>query len=502
MLYRLLCGGVTAAMAITAIAQNPLVSTAKDSKGTSLTIYNQNFAVVREKRTISLSKGINVLRYEDVASQIDPTSLSFKSLTDPNGVLVREQNYQYDLLNPTSILNKSVGQRVRIRQPRPGGTIEVLEGVLLNPPSVTVANTDSQQQYGWYGGPQASHQGIAIRLDDGRIILSPVGEIEVAELPEGLVSTPSLLWRLDADRSGRHDTEVSYMANAITWKADYVAVVDKDEKKIDVTGWVTLDNRSGATYRDAALQLMAGDVRRVQEDAGMRRGGFAGPGGRAEAAFTEQAFFEYHLYTLDGTTTIRNNEQKQMNLLSAGGVGTTRKLTLDAGRQWWQYWLNYRQRPPGQGTDTEDVKVNIVIEVKNSKANNMGMALPKGKVRLYKADDRGSLQFLGEDLIDHTPKDETLRLYVGDSFDVKGTRKRTDFKQLAPSLIEEEFEVSVRNHKDVSANVWVVEHFYGDWEILTESHKHNKLDAHTAEFPITVPANSEVIVKYRSRTKW
>lgn len=474
-------------------AQNVVTSTAKDTRGVSLTIYNQNFAVVRENRQIPLKEGVNLVRYEDVAAQIDPTSISFKSLTAPNAVAVREQNYQYDLLNPTSILNKSVGKTIRFKQVHPDGKVEILEGTLLNPPTAVVGQTDA-------GGGGTVYQGLVIRLKDGRLILNPTGQIELNELPEGLVSRPSLLWKLDVDRAGTHNTQVSYLANGITWKADYVAVVNKDESMVDITGWVTIDNRSGATYTDAQLQLLAGDVRRVQEAPGM--GGVPMDGMMMKRAavpqFEEEAFFEYHLYTLQGTTTVRDNETKQMTLLSAADVKVTRKLVLDAGRRWWIQGI----RAPGMGGDTQNVKLNIVVEMRNSKENNMGMPLPKGKVRLYKADDRGNLQFLGEDLIDHTPKDELVRLYIGDAFDVVGERKRTDYKQISDRVIEETYEITVRNHKETDVDVWIVEHFWGEWQILNSSHQYNKLDAHTVEFPVKVERNGAVKVTYTVRTKW
>jgi hypothetical protein len=489
----LVCLSLLMGAAMALEAQNVVTSTAKDTKGVSLTIYNQNFAVVRENRQISLKEGVNFVRYEDVAAQIDPTSISFKSLTAPNAVAVREQNYQYDLLNPTSILNKSVGKTVRFKQVHPDGKVEILEGTLLNPPTAMVGQTDA-------GGGGTVYQGLVMRLKDGRIVLNPTGQIELTELPEGLVSRPSLLWKLDVDKAGTHDTQVSYIANGITWKADYVAVVSKDESMVDLTGWVTIDNRSGATYSDAQLQLLAGDVRRVQVAPGM--GGVPMDAialRRAEAPqFQEEAFFEYHLYTLQGTTRVRDNETKQMTLLTASDVKVTRKLVLDAGRWWWIQGI----RSPGMGSDTENVKLNIVVELRNTKENNMGMPLPKGKVRLYKADDRGNLQFLGEDLIDHTPKDELVRLYIGDAFDVVGERKRTDYKQISDRVIEETYEITVRNRKETDADVWIVEHFWGEWQILNNSHPYNKLDAHTVEFPVKVERNGAVKVTYTVRMRW
>lgn len=462
--------------------QNTLISTAKDSKGFSLTIYNQDFAVVREQRQLTLDQGTNFVRYEDVSAQIDPTSMTLKSLTAPDTLAVREQNYQYDLLNASSILNKSVGKTIRLRRVNPDGQVEILEGTLLNPPSHNTYN----QVYG-----------TIIRLEDGRIVLNPSGEVEVLEMPEGLVSRPSLLWKLDVAEAGTHTTEVSYMANRITWKADYVAVVNKDETKVDIRGWVTLDNRSGATYEDAELQLIAGDVRRVKE----QRRSFDEDSRTvcysiiaSEPQFQEEAFFEYHLYTLQGSTTVRDNETKQLTLLSAVDVGVQRRLVYDCGRQG-QSQNNYY----GEEGETKRGKVNVVLELHNSQENNMGMPLPKGKVRVYKADDRGNLQFLGEDLIDHTPRNETARFYIGDSFDVIGERKCIEDTRIANNVSEQTVEISIRNRKNNSAEVSVVERFRTDWEILQSSHTYNKLDARTVEFAFTVEPDTEVKITYKVR---
>ncbi|MCU0516939.1 MAG: hypothetical protein MUC60_08740 [Oscillatoria sp. Prado101] len=462
-------------------AQNTTVSTGTDSKGFSLTIYNQDFAVVREQRQIHLNQGTNFVRYEDVAAQIDPTSISLKSLTAPNGVVVREQNYQYDLLSPSSILNKSVGKTVRFRRVNPDGQIEVLEGTLLNPPTLN----------------SYKDHGVVIRLSDGRIVLNPAGEIELNEMPEGLVSRPSLLWKLEVTEAGDHTAEVSYLANRIAWKADYVAVVNQEENQVDITGWVTLDNRSGATYLDAQLQLMAGNVRRrVREPEEFCCEVTADVLGAVEQLqFQEEAFFEYHLYTLQGTTTVRDSETKQMTLLSAAEVLVGRKLVYDGRKQ-----LQWGESAPGEGGDTQQGKVSVVLELLNSQENNMGVPLPKGTVRVYKADDRGNLHFLGEDSINHTPRNEKVRLYIGDSFDVVGERKRVSLEQISERVTEESFEISIRNRKQDSAEVSVVERFWGDWQILKSSHEYSQLDARTVEFTVAVAADSEVKITYTVRT--
>ncbi len=477
----------TFAISVSAMAQ--IVSTPEQTKGVAMTVYNGGFAVVRENRVLDLKKGVNSLRYEGVAERIDPTSISIKSVTAPTGLTVREQNYQYDLLNPTSILNKSVGQNIRIKQMGPTGAITMLEGKLLNPPVAVVANTDA-------GGGGNTYQGLVLQTKDGKLVLNPVGEVMINSLPDGLVSRPSLMWLLDVSKEGKHNTEVSYMTEGITWKADYVAVVNKDENALDLTGWVTIDNRSGATYKDANLQLMAGDVRRVQENQNYMMDEMTmvkTAGGMGGGGFQEQSFFEYHLYTLDGQTTVAQNETKQMNLLSANNVKTNRRLIFDATK------INRR---PGQGGSTGEGKLAIMLEIKNDKASNMGMPLPKGKVRVYKADNNGALQFIGEDLIDHTPKDEMVRCYIGDAFDVVGTRTQTNMKQISDRVQETSYEVNIRNRKETAVDATIVERLWGTWDVIAKSQDFKKIDASTIEFPVSIPAGKEITVSYTVRTSW
>lgn len=308
-----------ALLARPAAAQQPVVTTREDAQGVSLTVYNGNYAVVRERRDLALPPGRSLVRWEGVAQQIEAPTVSFKSLTAPGAVVVREQNYQYDLVSANAVLEKSVGRTVRIRR---NGEVAV-EGTLLSAPG--------------------SGGGMVIRTTDGRLLLNPYGEVEVAEMPAGLISRPSLLWVLDADRAGRHTAEVSYMTGGVNWSADYVAVVDSAESRVDLTGWVTLVNKSGAAYPEAQLQLMAGDVRRLRRgidpNQPLQLEAIVVTGMAAkEPQFAEEAFFEYHLYTLDGRTTLAENETKQMTLLSAQGVGVSRRLVFDSRRGWGWWW--------------------------------------------------------------------------------------------------------------------------------------------------------------------
>lgn len=448
-----------------------------DPKSLQITVYNANFGLVKDTRQIDLEKGIVSLNIEDVASTIDATSVLFKPLTNPDAVSILEQNYQYDLINPDNILSKLVGERVWFDDNK--------SGILLNPPA---------------------NGGLVVRMDDGKLVMNPKIN-SVAKMPDGLHPIPTLNWLLQSNKSGKEQVEISYLANGISWNADYVVLVNKDDTKLDMSGWVTLSNQTGTSFKDAKLTLMAGDVRRIQP---VGRGGYAGEMAMdamafgAAPQFTEKSFFEYHIYQMERKTTIANKETKQLSLLNATGVPVTKELIYDARKEWFRGWwypgANYY---PTDGYDTSNFhKVNVVLVATNSKANNMGMPLPKGKIRVYKLDDDGSQQFIGEDEIDHTPKDEKIRLYVGDAFDVVGDYKRTNFRKISDTVVEESFEVKIRNHKTTSVNVRVVEHVFSDWSVTAASHKWQKNDATTLEFPITVQPDKEVIVTYTVLTKW
>ncbi len=473
---------LTTLAAASAVTAAPNVS---GPKSVQLTVYNQNFALVKDARTITLTKGTNSIEVSDVAARIDPTSVLFKSLTAPNSVQILEQNYQYDLISPENILNKSVGQRVIFTEFDNTGQPHTQSGVLLNPPK---------------------NGGVVIRTDDGRLVLNPAGQVSLEKMPEGLHPTPTLNWLLASDREGAQDAEVSYITEGIGWRADYVALVNRKDTALDLSGWVTLNNESGATYKDAKLTLMAGDVRRVQED--RREKYFAGrmavDAVPAAPQFEEKSFFEYHMYTMERPTTISQNETKQLSLLNASNAPVKKDMIYDGRQEWWRsWWYPGRTGDPGGGYDTSNYhKVNVVLEVKNSEENHMGMPLPKGKIRVYKLDDDGNQQFIGEDMVDHTPRDEKIRLYIGDAFDVVGDYRRTDYKVLSKSAIEESFEVKIRNHKDTPVTVNVVDHVWSDWKVTKSSHKFEKKDAHTIQFPVTVPKDGEEVITYTIRTQW
>ncbi|WP_420457201.1 DUF4139 domain-containing protein [Rubrivirga sp.] len=475
---RSLVAALAVLLAVPASAQAPVVSTPESRQAVSLTVYNGGFGVVREVRPLVLARGVTALRFEGVPAQIDPTSLSLVSLTAPGALSVLEQNYQYNLIGTNSVLDAAVGQRVRIIR-QVGEATVVDEGVLLSQPN----------------------QGRIIRTDDGRVLVNPEGTIELLTLPEGLLSRPSLLWRLATDRPGEHRVEARYLTEGMSWKADYVAVVDEAETRVDLTGWVTLVNNSGASYPDASLQLIAGDVRRVQPQRGQVYAADmvqeVAVMARAAAPPQQEAFFEYHLYTFPNPTTIEEQETKQLELLSAADVGVGRRLIFDGSGQYFPF---YRPRRPGAVGD--EMSAAVVLEVENAESNNMGMPLPAGTVRVYKADRRGNLQFLGEDRIDHTPRNETVRLYIGDAFDVVGTRREVQNRRINDRTREITVEVEVRNRKETPVTVDVVERvFWGDWEITEASHEHERLDARTAQFTVTLAPDETATVRYTARLR-
>jgi hypothetical protein len=452
-------------------AQNLADSTSADRTGVSVTVYNQNLGLVRETRTLKVDRaGASFLRFMDVPQLINPRTVHLKSLTAGADLDILEQNYEYDLISPEKLMEKYVGREVEVVEQAQDLTTRVSKATLL---SVN-------------GGP-------IYRVGD-RIVLGLTGKVTLPELPKDLVASPTLVWTVNAAKAGPRTVEASYLTDGLNWAADYVAVVDADDKLADLTGWVTIDNRSGASFENATLKLVAGDVRRVapeqvyQED--MRLQAARAP---KAAGFQEESFFEYHLYTLDRPSTIKNNQTKQISLLQATGVALNKKLLL-VGQPWF-----YRNQG---GTLTQNEKVAVVLEMKNAKETGLGMPLPKGTVRVYKKDRSGAEQFVGEDAIDHTPKDEMVRLHVGDAFDVVADRTQSEWRALSPRQSESSYTISIRNRKEENVVVTVREPVGGDWTLLSSSIPGTKVDAGTLEFQVPVPKGQEVKLTYRVRVSW
>jgi hypothetical protein len=433
-----------------------------------VTIYNGNLGLVKDVRETRLPMGLHETEFTEVAAQIDPTTVHLKSLTDPRGLRILEQNYEYDLLSSQKLMEKYVGRVVRLY------------------------NTDGT----YTEGKLLSTAGPVFEIN-GQIHLGHNGRLVLPSLPENLVSKPTLVWLLRNALAGAQRVEASYLTGGITWKADYVMVLDAADAKADLTGWVTIDNRSGATYANAALKLVAGDVNRAREGRREQRAleMAAKAASMQDAArdFRSEGFFEYHLYTLDGRTTLKDNQTKQLTLMSAGDVPVVKELIYYGAQDY--YRTSY-------GMPMSNQKVGVYLDIKNAKANRLGVPLPKGKVRVYKADASGSQQFVGEDWIDHTPEDERVKIKMGDAFDLVGERTQKDFRKLGGNLYEVEWEIALRNHKKADQTVTVIEPVPGDWQVMASTHAWEKPEAHTLRFQIPVAKEGASRLTYRVRLKF
>jgi hypothetical protein len=449
-----------------------LSSSLADQTGVAVTIYNVNLGLVKDQREIKLLKGTGELRFMDVASQIIPSSVSIKSLTDAGGLRILEQNYEYDLLNPQRLLDKYVGKEVKLYS----------KNMYTEREEVVTAKLLSNN-----GGP-------IFQIGD-EITFGHPGRIIFPGVPENLISKPTLVWLLENTLPAQK-VEATYLTDGITWRADYVVTLNEKDDRADLFGWVTIDNKSGTTYKDARLKLVAGDVNRVRDEYEYKDKMLRMAKAEAMPAapqFKEEEFFEYHIYTLQRSSTIKDNQTKQISLVAAEDIPVKKELVFYGAKYY--YYSQYGEQMSNQ-------KVGVFVQMENRKENNLGMPLPKGIVRVYKHDTEGGLQFVGEDRIDHTPKDEKIRIKLGDAFDVVGSRKQTDWKKLASDTYEAAFEISLRNHKKEDVTVKVVEPIPGDWKMLSSSHEYAKTEAFTAEFTIPVPKDKEVKLTYRVRMRF
>jgi hypothetical protein len=444
------------------------------------------FAVVRVDRDIELPRGRSQLKFTDVAALIDPTTVAFASLTDPAGTRVLEQNFQFDLVSTQKLLSRYVDRPVTVESPQ-GDGVAVINGTLLS-----------------------SWDGLVLRGDDGRIhALRQWNGIRVGELPGGLITRPTLEWEISAATAGTHRARVAYQTGGITWWADYNLLftpgADANSGYLDVGAWVSIINQSGAAYEDAKLKLVAGDVNRVQPAPSPRmRAGMVAMAMESDAGFEEKAFFEYHLYTLGRPTTLPNNSTKQLELFEAAKRVPARKKLVYSGAAGFGFGggpVLDREFLPASNR-----KVDVWLEFRNDQKSGLGIPLPAGRVRVSQLDPAdGSLEFIGEDTIGHTPKNEDVRVKLGTAFDVVGERRQTDFSvDSRGRVMEEAFEIKIRNHKAEPVEVLVRESLYrwSNWTILSSSQPHVKKDATTIEFPVKVPKDGEAVVTYRVRYTW
>jgi len=458
-----------------AITTEPASTTQKDQVDLAVTVYNSNIALVRDVRQIHLPSGTFPLHFEDVAASINPATVHFRSLVDPSKLNVIEQNYEFDLLDPQKLLQKYVGKEVTLVRPeKDAGSTRWVETK-----AVLLANN---------GGP-------VWKIGNEIVTGMAVDSYRFPDLPENLYSRPTLVWMLENRGAESQRVEASYLTNNMSWNADYVLTVGRDEKGADLDGWVTLVNNSGVAYSNAKLQLVAGQLNHVEPPMTRPMNGMVMLESKTAAPqFGQEAFSEYHLYTLARRTSIQNNESKQISLLTGSGVPVEKYLLVEGQ----QYWFRNSQ---GIGNPIKQ-PVKVLYRFKNDEKSGLGMPLPAGTVRVYQADSKGGIQFVGEDHIDHTPKDETLKIHVGNAFDAVCERKETDYKKIATNVIELEYQITLRNHKDGAVTVEVREPIGGDWEVLNSNFKWTKLDATTLGFSIPVEKDGTATLDYRVRVKW
>lgn len=444
------------------------------------------YAMVRDVREVNLPAKHTRLKFLDVAAQIDPTTVQFRSLTDPAGTIVSEQNYQFDLVSRDKMLQKYIDKKISVEQ-QVGDKLEIVSGTLLS--------TDG---------------GLTLKMDDGQIrIIGDYSNVQFPELAGGLITKPSLVWDIFTNKTGKHKAEVAYQTEGITWWADYNLTYREGKTAnagtVDFGSWVSIINQSGTSYNNAKLKLMAGDVQRAAPD--------GNEGGRMEMAkmvmsadaappsFATKAFFEYHLYTLSRPATIPDNSTKQLELIPAARDIPVEKLYVYENGSPWYGYANYEQSFGAQG----NTKIGVFLKLQNTKENGLGLPLPAGRVRVNQRDDDGSLEFVGEDIISHTAAKEKVLIKLGNAFDVVGERKQTDYKyDEARRIIEEEYEIRLRNRKESDVNV-IVEENLGrgtNWEIIEKSNSFTKENSQKIQFKIAVDADDEEVIKYRVRYSW
>lgn len=477
---RLLALAVSAALALPASAAEADTekrTTLADQRSVAVTIYNDNLALVKEVRSVVLDAGTNRLAVRDVSARMRPETALLRGITRPDGLHLIEQNFDFDLLTPEKLLEKYVGRSVGVVKTHPTTGKETLaQGEVLS-----------------------AQNGVVLRIGD-RIESGVPGRLVFDEVPRDLRDRPTLSVLLDSQTGGQQDLELSYLTAGLSWRADYVAELSAKDDRVDLAGWVTLTNASGTAYRNALLQLVAGDVNRVQDSFDLAE---AAPSvgivsKRESKPMREESLLEYHLYTLGHPTTIADNQTKQVSLLNAFGVTARKELVL----QGLPYYYGSSVGEIGQ-----KMKLDVMLEFENSEASHLGMPLPKGTMRVYKRDEKGNVQFVGEDSIDHTPRNETVRLKLGQAFDVTADKRQTDFTREraaggARYVFESAYEIVLKNAKKEPVTVVVREPVGGDWKMLEESHPHEKVAAGTAQWRVTIPAEGSVPLRYRVRVRY
>lgn len=483
---------------------------------TSLTIYNQNFGVVRDVVPLDLQQGVNQVRFADTTAHLEPDSVILRDPKSGVNLSILEQNYRADPISSGLLLNLNEGKELDFVVRETNKPDRIVKGKVIRSGYVP-HDQGAMQRYGnrYYQSQMAMVQSTAqpVIEVDGHLQFTLPGEPRFPALADDTILKPTLDWRIHTDKAAKLDAELCYVTGGMSWEADYNIVSPEKGDLMDLTGWVTIDNQCGKTFKDARLQLIAGDVAKVHEGVDP----FASAGSNAfmmranspAPTVTEKAFDEYHLYSLPLATTLHDRETKQVEFVRAAGVQSQRLfiydgVAIDQNRHRGSRMENIRN-DQNYGTESNP-KVWVMREIKNSEANHLGLPLPKGKVRFYRQDDDGKLQFVGEDVIDHTARDETLRLYTGNAFDLVGERKRTNYRQDSSNhWLDESFEIKVRNRKqDEPVEIRVVEHLYRwtNWEIRAPSNAFEKKDAQTIEFRVALKPGEEKTITYTVHYSW
>ena len=450
-------------------AAGAVTTTLTDQSDLAVTVYNSNIALVRDVRQLTLPAGESRLRFMDIAASVNPATVHFRSMTEPSKLSVLEQNYEYDLLDPNKLLQKYVGRDVTLMR----GDQEVKATLL------------------------SDNNGKVWKVENDIITNLGYNSIRFPEVPDNLYERPTLLWTLQNSGARRQKVEASYLTANLSWSADYVLNVGKDESSGDLDGWVTLVNHSGTAFKNAQLQLVAGDLHRELPVNGRSFKAIdqvSAALAEAPAGFAQEAFSEYHLYSLGRRTSIFDQESKQVSLLNASRF-PLQKVYVVNGQS---YYYRTAAQP---GAPLKD-PVQVFYKFKNEDKAGLGMPLPAGTMRVYQADSRGGSLFVGEDHIDHTPKDETISLHIGNAFDIVAERKQTDYKRLSDRLYEFEYEITLRNHKGVPVTIEANEPIGGDWEMASSTYKFTKTAAFAAQFQVPVDKDGTSVLKYRVRVRW
>src|SRR5229473_2986474 len=450
-------------------------SNLNDQTDLAVTVYNSNIALVRDVRQLTLPTGSFRLKFMDIAATVNPATVHFRSLTEPDKLSVIEQNYEYDLLEPAKLLNKYVGKEVTlVRTFRENGELkhEDVKATLL-----------------------ADNNGPVWKIGNDIVTGVYAEGYRFPEVPANLFERPTLLMSLENSGSHKQQIEASYLATNLCWNADYVLTVGRDDKAADLDGWVTLANNSGTAFHNARLQLVAGELNRLPAPSAAPRSQVSAAGMLAkEQQFQQEAFSEYHLYSLGRRTSVEDKETKQISLLQGTGVPVEKVFVVNG-----QNFYYHNQYNPGS---PQKDPVMVFYKFKNEEKTGLGMPLPAGNLRVYQKDSKGGVLFIGEDHIDHTPKDETITVHIGNAFDVVAERKQTDYKRIDTHVWEMEFEITLRNHKDTPITVQVNEPIGGDWDMLSSTYKFTKTAAWAAQFQVPVEKNGTSVLKYRIRARW